>query len=100
MHKRKASPKYLTGYSTRGTIGVSGKPTSQKTIEERYMRFAIKPTNDGKFVIVSGVLKTPISVYDSLEAAEMDLKWVVEEERIERRAERAFDRYEREHGDE
>lgn len=100
MNKRRVVAKYLTGYSTHDIIGVLAGPTLQESIEEIYMRYLIQPTPDGKFDIVRGLFNNFVARYDSYETAKSNLEWHLHEERIERRAERAFEAYIREHGDE
>jgi len=64
------------------------------------MEYAIQHAPDGKFDIVRGLFKRFVARYDSLETAKSNLEWHQHEERLERRAERAYEAYVREHGDE
>jgi hypothetical protein len=64
------------------------------------MRYAIQPTPDGKFDIVCGLFNRFVARYDAYETAQSNLEWHQHEERLERRAERAYEAYIKEHGDE
>ena len=64
------------------------------------MRYAIQSTLDGKYDIVRGLFNNFVARYDTYETAKSNLEWHLHEERLERRAERAYEAYVREHGDE
>jgi len=101
VHKLKASPNYLTGYSTRDTIGVLVMPTPLKTIEEMTMSYKIETLAPGLFQITHPYAQfDQPEVYTTLPEAKVALQWYLDEERFERRAERAYEQFEKEHCDE
>lgn len=64
------------------------------------MRYSIQSTPEGKFHIMRDLFPHPLCTHDSYEAAKANLDWVLHEERIQRRADRAYDDYVRRYGDE
>jgi hypothetical protein len=90
----------LTGYFTRGIIGVLD---IRHPIDDRedIMDYKVKLLPDGKFTIEHPVVTFMGQwSYDTYEEAQKMIDWMMTEQKALARADAAWDNYDREYGDE